>query len=49
MNKPAYERLPRDLKTVLDTNSDQLAAGMAGAMWDFKPMPSPRMSPRPAM
>ena len=46
MNKPAYERLPRDLKTVLDTNSDALAAGMAGAMWDLQPTRSPRMSPR---
>jgi len=36
MNKPAYERLPRDLKAVLDSNSDQLAAGMAGAMWDIQ-------------
>jgi TRAP-type C4-dicarboxylate transport system substrate-binding protein len=36
MNKPAYERLPRDLKTVLDTNSDALAAGMAGTMWDLQ-------------
>ena len=36
MNKPAYERLPRDLKSVLDNNSGQLAAGMAGAMWDIQ-------------
>ncbi len=36
MNKPAYERLPRDLKTVLDNNSEALAAGMAGAMWDLQ-------------
>ena len=36
MNKPAYERLPRDLKAVLDNNSDELAAGMAGAMWDIQ-------------
>jgi TRAP-type transport system periplasmic protein len=36
MNKAAYERLPRDLKTVLDNNSGQLAAGMAGAMWDVQ-------------
>jgi hypothetical protein len=34
INKPAYERLPRDLKTVLDNNSGQVAAAMAGAMWD---------------
>jgi hypothetical protein len=36
MNKPAYERLPRDLKTVIDGNSGQVAAGMAGAMWDLE-------------
>ncbi len=36
MNKPAYERLPRDLQTVLDNNSAELAAGMAGAMWDIQ-------------
>jgi len=36
MNKPLYERLPRDLKAVLDANSGQLAAGMAGAMWDLQ-------------
>ena len=36
MNKPAYERLPHDVKTVLDNNSDDLAAGMAGAMWDLQ-------------
>jgi TRAP-type C4-dicarboxylate transport system substrate-binding protein len=36
MNKPAYEQLPRDLKSVLDNNSGQLAAGMAGAMWDIQ-------------
>ena len=36
MNKPAYERLPRDLKTVIDNNSGQFAAGMAGAMWDLQ-------------
>jgi TRAP-type C4-dicarboxylate transport system substrate-binding protein len=34
MNKRAYERLPRDLKTILDGNSGQFAATMAGAMWD---------------
>ncbi len=34
MNKPAYERLPRDLKTVIDNNAGQAAAAMAGAMWD---------------
>ena len=36
MNKQAYERLPRDLKTVIDDNSGQTAAGMAGAMWDLE-------------
>ena len=36
MNKPAYEQLPRDLKSVLDNNSGQLAAGLAGAMWDIQ-------------
>jgi TRAP-type C4-dicarboxylate transport system substrate-binding protein len=36
MNKPAYERLPRDLKTVIDNNAGQAAAGMAGAMWDLE-------------
>jgi len=36
MNKGAYDRLPRELKAVLDNNSGQLAAGMAGAMWDLK-------------
>jgi TRAP-type transport system periplasmic protein len=34
MNRSAYERLPRDLKAVVDANSGQMAAGMAGAMWD---------------
>jgi len=36
MNKAAYDRLPRDLKIVVDNNSGQLAAGMAGAMWDVQ-------------
>jgi TRAP-type C4-dicarboxylate transport system substrate-binding protein len=36
MNKDAYDRLPRDLKTAIDNNSGQLAAGMAGAMWDLQ-------------
>ena len=36
MNKPSYERLPRELKTVLDNNSNELAAGMAGTMWDLQ-------------
>jgi TRAP-type transport system periplasmic protein len=34
MNKAAYARLPGELKAVIDANSGQLAAGMAGAMWD---------------
>ena len=36
MNKTAYERLPADLKKVIDDNSGQVAAGMAGTMWDLK-------------
>jgi TRAP-type C4-dicarboxylate transport system substrate-binding protein len=36
MNKPTYDRLPRDLKPVLDNNSGQVAAAMAGAMWDIQ-------------
>ncbi|MDR3422070.1 MAG: TRAP transporter substrate-binding protein DctP [Xanthobacteraceae bacterium] len=36
MNKAAYEKLPRDLKAVIDANSGQDAAGMAGAMWDLE-------------
>lgn len=35
MNKAAYERLPRDLKTVIDNNAAP-AAAMAGAMWDIE-------------
>jgi TRAP-type C4-dicarboxylate transport system substrate-binding protein len=35
MNKSAYDRLPRDLKAVIDDNSGQHAAGMAGTMWDL--------------
>ncbi len=34
MNKASYDRLSRDLKTIIDDNSGQLAAAMAGAMWD---------------
>jgi TRAP-type C4-dicarboxylate transport system substrate-binding protein len=34
MNKPKYERLPADLKAVLDRHSGQVAATMAGRMWD---------------
>jgi TRAP-type C4-dicarboxylate transport system substrate-binding protein len=35
MNKDVYDRLPRDLKTVIDNNSGQFAAGLAGTMWDL--------------
>jgi TRAP-type C4-dicarboxylate transport system substrate-binding protein len=36
MNKATYDKLPRDLKTVIDTNSGQPAATIAGAMWDVQ-------------
>ncbi|MGB7098027.1 MAG: TRAP transporter substrate-binding protein DctP [Xanthobacteraceae bacterium] len=36
MNKASYDRLPRELRTVIDNNSGQVAAGMAGAMWDLE-------------
>lgn len=36
MNKAAYDRLPRDLKAVIDANSGLAAAGMAGVMWDLQ-------------
>jgi hypothetical protein len=36
MNKPAYERLPGDLRTVFDKNSNEIAANMAGTMWDLQ-------------
>jgi TRAP-type transport system periplasmic protein len=36
MNKAAYDKLPRELKTVIDNNSGLPAAGMAGAMWDLQ-------------
>jgi TRAP-type transport system periplasmic protein len=36
MNKAAYDRLPHDLKTVIDNNAGQVAAAMAGAMWDVE-------------
>jgi TRAP-type transport system periplasmic protein len=36
MNKQSYERLPRDLKTVIDDNAGQPAASLAGAMWDIE-------------
>jgi TRAP-type C4-dicarboxylate transport system substrate-binding protein len=34
MNKPKYDALPADLREVLDRNSGQVAAVMAGRMWD---------------
>lgn len=34
MNKLRYESLPADLKAVIDRNSGQAAAMMAGRMWD---------------
>jgi TRAP-type C4-dicarboxylate transport system substrate-binding protein len=36
MNKGSYEKLPRELKTVIDANSGQDAARMAGTMWDLE-------------
>jgi TRAP-type transport system periplasmic protein len=36
MNRATYERLPRDLKKVIDDNSGADAAGLAGAMWDLE-------------
>jgi TRAP-type transport system periplasmic protein len=36
MNRAAYDRLPRDLKAVIDANSGQPAAALAGAMWDLQ-------------
>jgi TRAP-type transport system periplasmic protein len=36
MNKVAYDGLPADLKKVIDDNSGQVAAGMAGTMWDLQ-------------
>jgi TRAP-type C4-dicarboxylate transport system substrate-binding protein len=36
MNKAAYDKLPRELKTVIDNNSGQPAATTAGAMWDVQ-------------
>src|SRR5271163_2388163 len=36
MNKGTYDRLPRDLKAVIDANSGQPVAGVAGAMWDLQ-------------
>jgi len=36
MNKATYDKLPHDLKTVIDNNSGQPAATIAGAMWDVQ-------------
>ena len=36
MNNAAYDRLPRELKAVIDANSGQAAASMAGTMWDLE-------------
>jgi TRAP-type C4-dicarboxylate transport system substrate-binding protein len=36
MNKASYDRLPRDLRIVIDNNSGQPAAALAGAMWDIQ-------------
>ena len=32
----SYEKLPADLRKVIDDNSGQIAASMAGTMWDLK-------------
>lgn len=36
MNKASYEQLPPDLKNLIDANSGQPAATMAGTMWDLQ-------------
>jgi TRAP-type transport system periplasmic protein len=36
MNRAVHDRLPDDLRTIFDANSGQVAAGMAGAMWDLE-------------
>jgi TRAP-type transport system periplasmic protein len=36
MNRSVYDRLPREVKAVIDNNSGQYAATMAGAMWDLQ-------------
>jgi len=36
MNKATYDKLPRELKTIIDNNSGQPAASIAGAMWDVQ-------------
>jgi TRAP-type C4-dicarboxylate transport system substrate-binding protein len=34
MNKPKYESMPADLRKILDANSGQVIAALAGHMWD---------------
>lgn len=34
MNKPRYEKMPDDLRAILDQNSGQAIAAMAGEVWD---------------
>ncbi len=36
MNKMAYAKLPEDIRKIIDDNSGQVAASMAGGMWDRK-------------
>ena len=36
MNKASYDRLPRELKSVIDNNSGRVVGAMAGAMWDLQ-------------
>ncbi len=36
MNKTSYQTLPADLKKIIDNNSGQMVAGLAGVMWDLK-------------
>jgi TRAP-type C4-dicarboxylate transport system substrate-binding protein len=36
VNKASYDRLPRELKAVIDANSGMVAAGLAGTMWDLQ-------------
>ena len=46
MNKPAYVRLPRDLKTVLDANSGAPRPAWPAPCGIFRPTRRPRTSPR---
>jgi TRAP-type transport system periplasmic protein len=36
MNRTAHDGLPADLKKIIDDNSGEVAASMAGSMWDLK-------------